>query len=827
MTISTQTRTVLYDGNGVATVFAYPFKISASTDLKVYLHNVATGGFDLQTLTTHYSVSGAGNPGGGNITFVTAPASGVQNVSIVRKTDITQLVDYVTNDDFPAEVHEGALDKLTAIAQDQQDQLARALRLPDTDPAPGAGWQLPAKDSMKGRVLAFDPTTGDPAKGPLITSVDTVTANVGAVDTVAANIVSVNTVADAVPDFDAVLANEANINTVAASVSEVATVSTNIASVQNASANMPAIISAPANAQAAAVSQLSASNSATAAASARDAALIQAGVYVDEPTGRAAVANGVAFKVQGSGSVAAYEYRRVDASSSTLIATYPAKGYVDNLAASLGDIPQSVKPNQRVAGPINKTHRWGAPDVEGRIRELGFATEDGLTWNGVVSGSSLSGDFVDFDKSKFYTYRTLFEGSYFKVTPSGQIVERMVANTDAVAEVVASRGSRAVLNDRLSVATDAYGNLFAPGWGLYRLRQTSMKIRNLIAGVSSTQFAVAFIGDSWSYNTSFIDPITRHLRSLVGDAGGGYVNNLNDIPVRPFAVVGDFLASRTGSWNRVFSKSVMPDLGFTYTTEVGAKLTFSAGSTAAEVDTASLIHYSAVGADATLGISGGDGVVRYRWNSGAWVVLTLTASAPGEAASVALSGVPTATPWTLEIEHVSGETRIGGLDARSTASGIRVHKLGQDGSAAMSWATRDEAKWIAAIQLLGPIDLFIILLSTNDQPSRTPASVAADIHTIASRAKVANPASDVLIVQPPENHLGRTTQMADITAAVRAMCVTQKLPFLDLQYFFGDATTEYALGGVHDWLPDGVHPSTSGGGPLVAEAIIRALTTSL
>lgn len=118
MTISTQTRTVLYDGNGVATVFAYPFKISADTDLKVYLRNSVTGGFDLQTITTHYTVSGAGNPGGGNITFVTAPVSGLQNVFILRKTALTQLADYVTNDDFPAEVHEGALDKLTAALQD-------------------------------------------------------------------------------------------------------------------------------------------------------------------------------------------------------------------------------------------------------------------------------------------------------------------------------------------------------------------------------------------------------------------------------------------------------------------------------------------------------------------------------------------------------------------------------------------------------------------------------------------------------------------------------------------------------------------------------------
>lgn len=62
----------------------------------------------------------------------------------------------------------------------------------------------------------------------------------------------------------------------------------------------------------------------TGAEAARDAALIQAGVFVDEPTGRAAVLDGQAFKVQGAGDVAAYEYRRVSASSSTLVATYPS-----------------------------------------------------------------------------------------------------------------------------------------------------------------------------------------------------------------------------------------------------------------------------------------------------------------------------------------------------------------------------------------------------------------------------------------------------------------------------------------------------------------------
>jgi hypothetical protein len=79
-----------------------------------------------------------------------------------------------------------------------------------------------------------------------------------------------------------------------------------------------------------------AAGSAAAAVLARDAALVGAGLpYVDEPTGRAAVADGVAFKVQGSGEVAVFEYRRVNAGSSTLIATYPSKAAVDGVQSDL------------------------------------------------------------------------------------------------------------------------------------------------------------------------------------------------------------------------------------------------------------------------------------------------------------------------------------------------------------------------------------------------------------------------------------------------------------------------------------------------------------
>ena len=76
-----------------------------------------------------------------------------------------------------------------------------------------------------------------------------------------------------------------------------------------------------------------------AAESARDAALIQAGVYTTEALGRAAVADGQAFKVQGSGNIAAYEYRRTNSTTSVLIASYPSSAVVNAVSDWFDFVP--------------------------------------------------------------------------------------------------------------------------------------------------------------------------------------------------------------------------------------------------------------------------------------------------------------------------------------------------------------------------------------------------------------------------------------------------------------------------------------------------------
>lgn len=123
MTISNTTSPVTrYSGNGATTAFATDFVFQLPTDLVVTI--TSSAGVDTtQALTSQYTVSG-GNGSAGTVTMLTAPAAGT-TLTIQRITPKTQLMDYLTNDDFPAESHESAMDKLTLITQEFDEQLSR------------------------------------------------------------------------------------------------------------------------------------------------------------------------------------------------------------------------------------------------------------------------------------------------------------------------------------------------------------------------------------------------------------------------------------------------------------------------------------------------------------------------------------------------------------------------------------------------------------------------------------------------------------------------------------------------------------------------------
>ena len=140
MTVSTTTTKAIYNGDGSTTAFPTTFEFFDDTDIVVTERAVNTGAETTKTLTTDYTVSG-GNGATGTVTATTAPPATVQWV-IGRKTPLTQQIDYVENDDFPAETHEQGLDRGVMIAQDRQGEIDRALKVPVSDPAAAIG-ELP------------------------------------------------------------------------------------------------------------------------------------------------------------------------------------------------------------------------------------------------------------------------------------------------------------------------------------------------------------------------------------------------------------------------------------------------------------------------------------------------------------------------------------------------------------------------------------------------------------------------------------------------------------------------------------------------------------
>jgi hypothetical protein len=133
MTVSSTTVKNSYSGNGSTTEFAYTFKIFADTDLQVIIRS-STGTETTKTLTTHYTVAGAGDASGGSITFTVGntPATG-ETVVIRRGVPQTQAIDYIANDPFPAESHEEGLDRATMTIQQMQEELDRSFKVSRTN----------------------------------------------------------------------------------------------------------------------------------------------------------------------------------------------------------------------------------------------------------------------------------------------------------------------------------------------------------------------------------------------------------------------------------------------------------------------------------------------------------------------------------------------------------------------------------------------------------------------------------------------------------------------------------------------------------------------
>lgn len=132
MSVTTETNQVTYTGNGVTTAYPTTFVFLDNTEVVV---KVTVGANPETTLDegTDYTLTGAGDPSGGTVTFLVAPASGTAIV-IERTVPFTQPIELREQGAFSPETHEEMFDE--SVFRDQQ--LDRRVKALESAGAPGS-----------------------------------------------------------------------------------------------------------------------------------------------------------------------------------------------------------------------------------------------------------------------------------------------------------------------------------------------------------------------------------------------------------------------------------------------------------------------------------------------------------------------------------------------------------------------------------------------------------------------------------------------------------------------------------------------------------------
>lgn len=116
MTVATTAPRKEYVEDGITAVHDIPFQFLDKSEIRVY--RIVGGVTTELSSPAHFAVTG-GNGGTGTLTKPNGGTNGA-TLRIDRATRAIQPEDYTATDEFPAETHERALDRLTMIVQEMQ-----------------------------------------------------------------------------------------------------------------------------------------------------------------------------------------------------------------------------------------------------------------------------------------------------------------------------------------------------------------------------------------------------------------------------------------------------------------------------------------------------------------------------------------------------------------------------------------------------------------------------------------------------------------------------------------------------------------------------------
>lgn len=125
MSVSSEDNKASYVASG-STTYPIPFYFTDEEHIQLYVDDV------LKSLSTHYTITGENDPDGGVLTIVGTPYSASETVVIIRSVPVTQEDSLTEGGPNSARANERRFDKLTMIAQQNKEQLSRAIKFPLT-----------------------------------------------------------------------------------------------------------------------------------------------------------------------------------------------------------------------------------------------------------------------------------------------------------------------------------------------------------------------------------------------------------------------------------------------------------------------------------------------------------------------------------------------------------------------------------------------------------------------------------------------------------------------------------------------------------------------
>lgn len=226
---------VQYTGNGSTTVFPYTFAIFADSDMVVYV--------DDEIIETGYTVSGAGQTDGGNVTFDTAPADG-KKITLLRQVPVERVTDFQEGGTFRPKNINDELDRQTAFIQQTQEEMSRCVKVDVTsDVSPST--VLEQVERIYSSIDNVDTVADDISNVNSVasnsTNINSVASNITNINAVAGNATNINAVAGNSTNINAVNANKTNIDAVATNITNVNTVATNSTNINTVASNMTSI----------------------------------------------------------------------------------------------------------------------------------------------------------------------------------------------------------------------------------------------------------------------------------------------------------------------------------------------------------------------------------------------------------------------------------------------------------------------------------------------------------------------------------------------------------------------------------------------------------